>query len=177
MNIEEQIQTLDDTELNLFIKALDSPLSSLDTGEGAAWKLLAELEGIAIHEVKKRATNNLKEIIPDTKPESNEKRIELGNKPGYHFLTSRRLEWVSDISENCQCALWHLWGIKYPFGKPEDIPITPEELDVKLQAFAEMSQEERTSHRKYVADGLYHADGVDYPCPVCGYQVEEEFRQ
>ena len=25
MNIEEQIQTLDDTELNLFIKALDSP--------------------------------------------------------------------------------------------------------------------------------------------------------
>ena len=111
---------------------------------------------------------------PTEDPEdSSEQRIELGEKPGYHFLTARRLPWTSDISENCQCALWALWDEGYEFCDPKDIPISQKTIDKKLKEFTEMTQEERTEHRGIILDGLYHEDGVDHPCPVCGYQVED----
>ena len=105
---------------------------------------------------------------------TSEKTIELGEKTGYHFLTARRLEWISDISENCQCALWDLWSESYKFCDPKDIPISQEAIDKKLKEFVEMTQEERTKHRGVILDGLYHSDGVDHPCPVCGFQIERD---
>ena len=99
-------------------------------------------------------------------------KIELGEKPGYHFLYARRLEWTSDISENCQCALWTLWEKGYEHKRAKDIPITKEEIRTQLNKFANMTQEERNDARLYIADGLYEKEGVEIPCPVCGFQVE-----
>ena len=54
MDITARIKALDDQELTRFMEAFDSPLSGMGIGEGAAFQLMAELEGIAIAEHKAR---------------------------------------------------------------------------------------------------------------------------
>lgn len=96
--------------------------------------------------------------------------------PGEHrFIEVRRLLWKSDILEQCQCALWVLWETDYDFQDSRDtIPISAEKLAQLTKEFTEMSQEERNNRRLYIGDGLYGKEGVDYPCPICGFQVEGE---
>ena len=91
-----------------------------------------------------------------------------------HYVESRRLQWISDILEQCHCALWVLWEQKYEYCDVSEIPVSVKRLSGKLVAFSKMTQSERNAHRKYVADGLYDADGVDHPCPVCGFQAEQQ---
>ena len=100
-------------------------------------------------------------------------KIGLSHK--HHYIDFRRLLWKSDIHEQCDCAVWCLWEKEYDFRDNEsEIPITHAELSQKLQEFAEMNQEERTSHRKHAADGFYHDDGVKYPCRLCGFFEDNE---
>ena len=54
MDYTARVKALNDQELTRFVRAFDSPLSGNGIGEGAAFKLMAELEGIAIAEYQKR---------------------------------------------------------------------------------------------------------------------------
>ncbi len=54
MDYTARVKALNDQELTRFVKAFDSPLSGNGIGEGDAFKLMAQLEGIAIAEYQKR---------------------------------------------------------------------------------------------------------------------------
>lgn len=54
MDIKAKVKALDDQELTRFVQAFDSPLSGNGIGEGAAFQLMAQLEGIAIAEYQAR---------------------------------------------------------------------------------------------------------------------------
>ena len=54
MEIKERIKAMNDTQLNILMRALDSPLSSPDTGTGAAFRLIADIEMVAINEMRSR---------------------------------------------------------------------------------------------------------------------------
>ena len=92
-----------------------------------------------------------------------------------HFIEARRLPFVTDVMENCHCALWVLWKQDYDFCHDEaDIPVSTDTFREKADAFQSMTQSERTKARLFVADGLYEDTGVDFPCCVCGFQAEEQ---
>ena len=112
------------------------------------------------------------DLIDILKATKDGQRITLTHEP--HHIDYRRLQWKSDIHEQCQCAVWCLWERSYEFCDESDIPVSHSELESELIEYAEMSQEERNKHRKFVADGLYRDDGVKHPCPICGYQAESE---
>lgn len=54
MDIKARVRAMDDQELTRFVEAFDSPLSGNSIGEGDAFQLMAELEGIAIAEYRAR---------------------------------------------------------------------------------------------------------------------------
>ena len=54
MNIKQQLRDMPESELHIFAQALSQPLSSLNTGEGKAWHILAEIESFTIDEIKNR---------------------------------------------------------------------------------------------------------------------------
>lgn len=54
LDIAAKVKAMDDQELTRFVKAFDSPLSGNGIGEGTAFQLMAELEGIAIAEYRAR---------------------------------------------------------------------------------------------------------------------------
>ena len=93
-----------------------------------------------------------------------------------NFITARRLWWQSDINENCHCGLWVLWEKDYNehFSDMADVPMSVSDLVSELDRLAGLMQPERNKERLYIADGLYSDDGVDFPCRVCGFQVEQE---
>lgn len=91
-----------------------------------------------------------------------------------HFIEGRRLRIGTDVLENCHCALWVLQETAYDFCEESDIPVSTTDFYAQVNRFKSMTQAERTAARKYVADGLYDDEGVDFPCRVCGYQVEDE---
>ena len=91
-----------------------------------------------------------------------------------HFVEGYRSNGMTEILENCHCALWTLWKQDYDFCEDTDIPVSVDTFRSKVDAFTAMTQAERTQSRKYVADGLYAAEGVDIPCPVCGFHQPEE---
>ena len=53
-DITARVKAMDDDELTRFVRAFDSPLSGNGIGEGAAFQLMAEIEGIAIAEYQAR---------------------------------------------------------------------------------------------------------------------------
>ena len=162
-------------EINEILEDLDH-LWEADTNQ-ATLKLIEPIYNTLMEykTTKQEEINTtFKNIEESEKRLDKEVRIELGKKECEHFLKSRRLQWTSDIDENCQCALWSLWSTSYKFCEPEEIPVSSEELQAKLEEFANMTQEERNEARLQIVDGLYCEEGVDIPCPICGFQVEEE---
>ncbi len=91
-----------------------------------------------------------------------------------HFVEGRRLRIGTDVLENCHCGLWVLDEIEYDFCEEADIPVAIGDFAEQVNRFAKMTQAERTEARKYVADGLYDDQGVEFPCRVCGFQQEQE---
>lgn len=91
-----------------------------------------------------------------------------------HFVEGFRNRWTTEVLENCHCALWTLSKTYYDYCDVDAIPISVEDFRTKVSHFANLTQAERTQERKYIADGLYHAEGVDIPCPVCGVHLPEE---
>ena len=92
-----------------------------------------------------------------------------------HFIEARRLSFKTDVLENCHCGLWVLWEQHYNFcHEADDIPVSVDTFREKTNAFQSMTQAERTESRQYITDGLYEAEGVDFPCLVCGFHQPEE---
>ena len=58
MDIKARVRALNDQELTRFVNAFDSPLSGSGIGEGEAFQLMAELEGIAIAEYRARGLSS-----------------------------------------------------------------------------------------------------------------------
>lgn len=98
--------------------------------------------------------------MPDVK--AHEVKHELGL---YHFITGRRLGWLSDVLEQCRCGLWVLWE--------KDAPVSVSELNAEVKRCIKLSQTARTAERLYLADGGYDREGVEVTCPVCGYKEAE----
>lgn len=64
MNIKERIESFSDVDLGKLLQGLSDVLSTVDIGEGDAWRLLSEIELVAIKEQDSRSpTGGLPEEI------------------------------------------------------------------------------------------------------------------
>lgn len=129
-----------------------------------------------IREQKKEIIGELQTVMETMETDGETHRVQFPDSED-HFLESSRLWWKSEILENCECALWVLWEMEYEHQrKLEDVPISSEKVAELLETHKNMTQAERIEKRLYIADGLYTETGVEHPCPICGFQVEEEAR-